>query len=80
MRVTAVLTTQGQTRNLFLVLVQTRTSWRIANLGHGGRGLEALIPVWRQHKKAVPQATLVDWWEQLLAQTLAAKYPSGKGE
>jgi len=74
-RIPAVLTTKRGTTQVFVDLVQVVGSWKIVNVGHGGRGLEVLIAVWKRQKAAGGKDSvgLIEWWEIVLSQTLNAR-------
>jgi len=80
-RISAGLTTTGGTRQVFVDLVRVDGSWKIVNIGHGGKGLEALIPVWKLQKAGAGKSGLgmVEWWEMMLSGVLSAKYPDPGG-
>ena len=74
-RISGALTTKRGTTQVFVDLVRVDGSWKIVNVGHGVRGLEVLIAVWKQQKAAggKDSVNLIEWWEMVLSQTLNAR-------
>jgi len=80
-RISGDLTTKRGLQKVFVELVRIDGSWKIVNLGHSGRGMEALAAVWIRYKAAVPKGSvaLPGWFEMILTQVLSASRPRSAG-